>query len=208
MRFVAGIWRLAIVALCVMGTSEAWTQPNRWVYFTFQTGALVGFVMLWAGAASLVRGVQPPAWLKGAATTYAIVVALVAFTMLPPDDPRYVPQIMGIMTNTMLHRIVPAMVVLDFLLFDEHRRLKASYPLLWLIYPPLYLTFVLVRAWWWPHAGPGAGGSPYSYDFLNLPAVGWAQFGIACLKVLAAFLASGAVVCLVDRALPEHPLAK
>lgn len=208
MRFVAGIWRLAIVALCVMGTSEAWTQPNRWVYFTFQTGALVGFVMLWAGAASLVRGVQPPAWLKGAATTYAIVVALVAFTMLPPDDPRTVPQIMGIMTNTMLHRIVPAMVVLDFLLFDEHRRLKASYPLLWLIYPPLYLTFVLVRAWWWPHADPGAGGSPYPYDFLNLPTVGWAQFGIACLKVLAAFLASGAVVCLVDRALPEHPLAK
>lgn len=208
MRFVAGIWRLAIVALCVMGTSEAWTQPNRWVYFTFQTGALVGFVMLWAGAASLVRGVQPPAWLKGAATTYAIVVALVAFTMLPPDDPRTVPQIMGIMTNTMLHRIVPAMVVLDFLLFDEHRRLKASYPLLWLIYPPLYLTFVLVRAWWWPHAGPGVGGSPYPYDFLNLPAVGWAQFGIACLKVLTAFLASGAVVCLVDRALPEHPLAK
>lgn len=208
MRFVAGIWRLAIVALCVMGTSEAWTQPNRWVYFTFQTGALVGFVMLWAAAASLVHGVQPPAWLKGAATTYAIVVALVAFTMLPPDDPRYVPQIMGIMTNTMLHRIVPAMVVLDFLLFDEHRRLKASYPLLWLIYPPLYLTFVLVRAWWWPHAGPGVGGSPYPYDFLNLPAVGWAQFGIACLKVLTAFLASGAVVCLVDRALPEHPLAK
>ena len=200
MRFVAGIWRLAIVALCVMGTSEAWTQPNRWVYFTFQTGALVGFVMLWAAAASLVHGVQPPAWLKGAATTYAIVVALVAFTMLPPDDPRTVPQIMGIMTNTMLHRIVPAMVVLDFLLFDEHRRLKASYPLLWLIYPPLYLTFVLVRAWWW--------GSPYPYDFLNLPAVGWAQFGIACLKVLAAFLASGAVVCLVDRALPEHTLTK
>lgn len=208
MRFVAGIWRLAIVALCVMGTSEAWTQPNRWVYFTFQTGALVGFVMLWAAAASLVHGVQPPAWLKGAATTYAIVVALVAFTMLPPDDPRTVPQIMGIMTNTMLHRIVPAMVVLDFLLFDEHRRLKASYPLLWLIYPPLYLTFVLVRAWWWPHAGPGVGGSPYPYDFLNLPAVGWAQFGIACLKVLAAFLASGAVVCLVDRALPEHTLTK
>lgn len=208
MRFVAGIWRLAIVALCVMGTSEAWTQPNRWVYFTFQTGALVGFVMLWAAAASLVHGVQPPAWLKGAATTYAIVVALVAFTMLPPDDPRTVPQIMGIMTNTMLHRIVPAMVVLDFLLFDEHRRLKASYPLLWLIYPPLYLTFVLVRAWWWPHAGPVAGGSPYPYDFLNLPAVGWAQFGIACLKVLAAFLASGAVVCLVDRALPEHTLTK
>ena len=73
---------------------------------------------------------------------------------------------------------------------------------------PLYLTFVFVRAWWWPHAGPGAGGSPYPYDFLNLPAVGWAQFGIACLKVLAAFLASGAVVCLVDRALPEHTLAK
>lgn len=205
MRFIAGIWRLAIAALCIMGTSEAWTIPNRWVYFTFQTGALIAFVMLWAGAASLVHGEQPPAWLKGMATTYAIVVALVAFFMMPPDDPRYVPQILGIMTNTMLHRIVPVMVVIDFIVFDVHRRYKPAYPLLWLIYPPLYLVFVLARAWWWPHGvGPGVGGSPYPYAFLDLPSIGWVNFGVACLKIVAAFLVVGALVCIIDRAMPAR----
>lgn len=208
MRFLAGLWRLAIVALCAMGVSEAWSRPNRWVYFTFQTGLLIGFVMLWAAAATLVRGVQPPAWLKGAATTYAIVVAIVAFFMLPPDDPEYVPRILGVMTNTMLHRIVPVMVLVDFLLFDEHRRFKASYPLLWLVYPPLYLAFVLVRAWWMPGSGPGVNGSAYPYGFLDLPVIGWPQFGVSCLKVLAVFLAAGAVVCLLDRALPQRSLVR
>ena len=81
MRFIAGIWRLAIAALCFVGTYEAWTIPNRWVYFTFQTGFVLGVVMLWAGAASLLEGIQPPAWLKGCLTVYAVVTALVAFLL-------------------------------------------------------------------------------------------------------------------------------
>ena len=70
MRFIAGIWRLAIAALCFVGTYEAWTIPNRWVYFTFQTGFVLGVVMLWAGAASLLEGIQPPAWLKAVSYTH------------------------------------------------------------------------------------------------------------------------------------------
>ena len=128
--------------------------------------------------------------------------------MMPPDDPRHVPQILGIMTNTMLHRIVPIMVVIDFIVFDVHKRFKPTYPLVWLIYPPIYLTFVLVRAWWWPRGvGPGTNGSPYPYAFLDLPVIGWPQFGVSCLKIAAAFLVVGAVVCIIDRAMPARALA-
>ena len=49
---------------------------------------------------------------------YAIVTALVAFFLMPPDDPAYVPQVIGIMTNAMLHKIAPIMAVIDFVLFD------------------------------------------------------------------------------------------
>ena len=102
MRFIVALWRLAIAGLCFVGTYEAWSKPQYWVYFTFQTGFVLGIVMLWAGAATLLKGIQPPAWLKGCLTLYAIVTALVAFFLMPPDNPDYVPQVVGIMTNTAL----------------------------------------------------------------------------------------------------------
>ena len=107
MRFIVALWRFAIAGFCFVGTYEAWSKPQFWVYFTFQTGFVLGIVMLWSGAATLLKGIQPPAWLKGCLTVYAIVTALVAFFLMPPDDPAYVPQVIGIMTNTMLHKIAP-----------------------------------------------------------------------------------------------------
>ena len=114
MRFIVALWRFAIAGFCFVGTYEAWSKPQFWVYFTFQTGFVLGIVMLWSGAATLLKGIQPPAWLKGCLTVYAIVTALVAFFLMPPDDPAYVPQVIGIMTNTMLHKIAPIMAVIDF----------------------------------------------------------------------------------------------
>lgn len=81
---------------------------------------------------------------------YAIVTALVAFFLMPPDDPAYVPQVIGIMTNTMLHKIAPIMAVIDFVLFDPHRRFRWHYMFSWLAYFPAYLVFVLARAAIWP----------------------------------------------------------
>lgn len=139
MRFIVALWRFAIAGFCFVGTYEAWSKPQFWVYFTFQTGFVLGIVMLWSGAATLLKGIQPPAWLKGCLTVYAIVTALVAFFLTPPDDPAYVPQVIGIMTNTMLHKIAPIMAVIDFVLFDPHRRFRWHYMFSWLAYFPAYL---------------------------------------------------------------------
>lgn len=159
-----------------------------------------------SGAATLLKGIQPPAWLKGCLTVYAIVTALVAFFLMPPDDPAYVPQVIGIMTNTMLHKIAPIMAVIDFVLFDPHRRFRWHYMFSWLAYFPAYLVFVLARAAIWPGSGPAAGGSPYPYDFINLDALGWQGFGISCGKLAIAFFVISLVVWLLDRALPSKAL--
>lgn len=206
MRFFAGLWRLAIAAMCFVGTYEAWHKPQFWTYFTFQAGFVLGFVMLWAGAASILRGVQPPAWLKGCVTVYAVITAVVAFLMMPPDDPAYVPQILGLMTNTWLHRVAPIMAVIDFVLFDAHRRFRWHYALSWLAYFPAYLAFVLIRAAIWPHSGPAAGGNPYPYVFIDPNALGWAGFGMNCGRLALGFLAIGFVTFLIDRILPDRPL--
>lgn len=46
MRFIVALWRFAIAGFCFVGTYEAWSKPQFWVYFTFQTGFVLGIVML------------------------------------------------------------------------------------------------------------------------------------------------------------------
>ncbi|MCI1664457.1 MAG: Pr6Pr family membrane protein [Bifidobacterium crudilactis] len=163
MRFLAALYRFVIAFFCFAGTYEAWLSGigNRWVFFTVQTNVLLGVVMLWAGAATLLKGIQPPAWIKGALTLNIIVTGLVAWFVLPPSDPATTAFAFGVMTTTMAHIIVPIMASVDFLVFDPHRRFPWHYTLSWLIYFPFYLAFVLIRAQIWPHSGPGASGNPY-----------------------------------------------
>lgn len=206
MRIVAGLWRLATAFVCLASVSVAWHATNYWVYFTFQTGLVLGLVMIWAGAASLVDGKQPPAWVKGCVTFYIVVTGLVAWLLLPPSDPATAKYVFGIMTNTLLHRVAPVMAVVDFLLFDSHRRFSWKYPLTWLVYFPFYLAFVLIRAQLWPHSGPEAGGNPYPYGFINLSKIGWEQLAINSGWLLAGLVVLGLVVFLIDRILPSKPL--
>ena len=201
-----GLYRLVVAVLCFAGTYEGWLLGvgNRWVYFTFQTNFALGIVMLWAGLASLLRGIQPPAWLKGCLTLYIIVTGLVAWLVLPPQDPAFVTHVYGVMTTSLAHIVVPIMATADFLLFDRHRRFAWHYCLTWLIYVPFYLVFVLIRAALWPHSGPGAGGNPYPYGFIDLNALGWEQIGVNILYVAVAFLVLAALLVLIDRILPER----
>ncbi|MDY3125652.1 Pr6Pr family membrane protein [Bifidobacterium mongoliense] len=206
MRYVVGLWRLATAFVCLASVSVAWHAVNYWVFFTFQTGLLLGFVMLWAGAASLLDGRQPPAWLKGCVTLFIIVTGLVAWLILPPDDPATAKYVFGIMTNILLHRVAPIMAVIDFLLFDKHRRIGWTYPLTWLLYFPVYLAFVLIRGWLWPHSGPRAGDDPYPYGFIDPTQISWEQLAINCVGMLAGFAILGLVIFLIDRILPAKPL--
>lgn len=210
MRFVAGIWRLLTAALGIWALETVWGVPYVWTYVNVQCTALIAFVMLWSAAASLIHGQQPPAWLKGGVTVYALLLVVGSFTVIPsaPLDVASVPvmRLLGLGVPALMHWVVPGMAFLDFLLFDPHHRLKALDVLIWLIYPVAYVGFLLVRGTWMPHAGPGMGGSSYPMAFLDPTLLGWSQFGVSCLKVAAAVLVLGALLCLLDRAMPDRPV--
>ncbi|WEV72672.1 Pr6Pr family membrane protein [Bifidobacterium sp. ESL0790] len=206
MKYFVGIYRLVIAFLCLAWTSVAWTTPSYWVYFTYETNFLLGLVMLWAGAASLIDGKQPPAWLKGILTLYILITGLVAFFVLPPANPATAKYVFGVMTNVILHKAVPIMAVIDFVLFDAHRRFKWHYIFSWLLYFPFYLAFVLIRAHLWPHSGPEAHGNPYPYGFIDLTKITWGQLGINIVEYIIIFAVLGLVLFLIDRALPKKPL--
>ncbi|PWG59968.1 Pr6Pr family membrane protein [Bifidobacterium catulorum] len=203
MRFLAAIFRFATSACCFAGTLEIWHLHDfaSLTYFTFQTALLLGVVMLWSGAATLLKGIEPPAWLKGCLTLYIVAAGLAAVFILPAADPS-TPRVFGLMTVTYAHVIVPIAAFVDFVVFDEHRRFQWTYCLTWLIYIPIYVMGVLIRAAIWPHSGPLKDGTPYPYGFLDLPKIGWTQLGINVGEGLAAFLVLGLVLVALDRVLP------
>lgn len=178
------------------------------VYFTFQTGFAPGIVMLWSARPHCSRGIQPPAWLKGCLTVYAIVTALVAFFLMLRDRPGIrASRLLAFMTNTMLHKIAPIMAVIDFVLFDLHRRFRWHYMFSWLAYFPAYLVFVLARAAIWP--GPDRRPAVRTVPLhRHLDALGWQGFGISRGKLAIAFFAISLVVWLLDRDTAEQGLTR
>lgn len=204
-RIIASLWRFILAGFSIAGTLEFWWMHNttKLVYFTFQTNLLLAFVMIWAGCATLLDGIQPPAWLKGLVTLNIIITGLVAWLVLPPTDPNTAVFLFGMMTATMVHVISPIMATVDFVLFDEHRRFPWHYALSWLIYFPVYLIFVLVRAHIAPHSGPGNGGNPYPYGFIDLQALGWTQLGINIVVYLAIFALLAGLLVGIDHILPQ-----
>ncbi|MDD6373905.1 MAG: Pr6Pr family membrane protein [Bifidobacteriaceae bacterium] len=209
MRYFVGIFRFVIAFFCLAGTSETWTfaKPANFVYFTHQTNILLGIVMIWAGISSLLGKKQPPAWLKGMLTLNILITGIVAAVILPPTDSSdyvFLPFLPGIPLVRMVHVIAPILVSIDFLLFDEHRRFPWKYALDWLIYFPIYLAFVLIRAQIWPHSGPEKGGNPYPYDFVNLKEIGWSGMCKNIVIYMLAFFVAGLLLCLIDRLLPRR----
>jgi hypothetical protein len=216
-RLFVTLYRFVVVFFAVSGSYLLWTgaEVKDAIYFTDQTNLVLAVIFLWAGFATLLKGIQPPAWLKGCLTLYILVTGLVANIILPPTDPTTATYLYGMMTSTMLHVIVPIMAVVDFILFDPHRRYKWHYSLTWLIYFPIYLTFIIIRANLWPNSGPGYSGNPtssYPYGFIDLSKLGWfghdGHLGLAqnIGIYLGAFFILGLILFAIDRALPHRAL--
>lgn len=205
MHYIAGIWRLLAAAAGVIAINAVIAIPSIWAHYAVQVTALTAFVMLWGAAASLIRGIHPPAWLKGAVVTYAILTITGAATVMPAGALAVPVRIAGLDASTLMYWVVPAMTILDFLVFDQHRRFRAVDVLVWLIYPAAYAAFSLARTWSGAHSS-GVQDSPYALEFLNQSLLGWTGFGVSCLKVLAATLVAGVVVCLIDRAMSRQSL--
>ena len=103
-----------------------------------------------------------------------------------------------------MHYVVPAMAVLDWLLFDEKGEMAAWGPFAWLSLAAIYLVVVMVGAG--PlgldlGGGTTAGMTRYPYTFLD-PAISGVE-GVAFFiaAMLVAFVALGYLIFAVDRIL-------
>ena len=187
------IWRTVLAGLAWWGLLAALGgDPGQLRYFSQVTTLTVA---LSATASVLTWGVTSPgwrgalAWCRGASTTYAIVTAVIYQVLLSGN--------LEAMSSLLEHAIVPALAVLDWVMFGPERIRQAWWtPLSWLILPIGYLgVYYNVR---------DRDGKPL-YPFLN-PVAGnfWTWVGI----MIAVFLAVGYLVWLVGRTRRRAPAAR
>gem|GEM_PF-69310 len=108
------------------------------------------------------------------------------------------------LSMTLLHVFSPIMVALDWLLFERKGQMKAGEPFIWLIFPLLYLVYLVVAVEGF-HCDFNMyeTASCYPYPFIDLDALGIQQFAQNVIIVGLVFLLLGYVIFAIDRILKK-----
>jgi hypothetical protein len=147
---------LALVALVVGYDRDVHTGDtvNFFFYFT-DLANLFGACVLLAGGLAGLRGRRGvPELVRGAAVLYLVITGLVYWLLLANTITAETIK----WQNYIVHAVMPAAIVLDWLLASPTARLSYGRATRWLAFPLLYLAVSLIRGpivRWWP------------YDFLD-----------------------------------------
>ncbi len=185
---LAALASLAIAAEYVdRAITGALNPVNFLSSFTVQS-SLIAVIVLVTAAASWRRGGGASLdLLRGAATVY-LAVAAVVFPLLfgtegDPGPPW---------TDTVLRGVFPAVVIADWLVLPPRTRISFRQSLAWFAYPVLWVSFTMLR-------GPAAGWYP-------VPALDPAGGGDAMVAAaVAAIFVSSFALCLMVSALSRRP---
>lgn len=193
-------WRAVIVAC---GVSGLLMNETRIVYYTSQSNIItLGFfagTLYWM----VKRGTTaaPAPRLRGAVTLWILITCLISHFMLShganplPGLTAADPATATVNRSLFLvHYVVPVMVVIDWVAFGPHRRVRFADIPLWILFPLGYGAVIELRAVLVPEA-------PVSYPYFFLdPAehgYGWVVGQFVRLGVIFAVL--GAIVVGLDR---------
>jgi hypothetical protein len=184
MRALVTVYRIvfAVLAAVAVGwqahlvVADGRSLVNFFSYFTIESN-IVGIVVF-AWGALVLRGA--PDLLRGAAVVYLAITGVVYALLLsglPGQEVGWV--------NTVVHKVMPIVLVLDWLIAPPTSALPLRRVWSWLVFPLLYLVYTLIRgpfAHWYPY--PFLDPREHGYGHVVVGAVGVAVgFVVATLLV-------------------------
>lgn len=143
---------------------------NFFSFFTIQSNIIGAVALAWI---ALARKQSSGLMLfRGGATLYLAITGIVYGTLLA-HLPGAAVDTTGVWVNNIVHRIAPAVIVIDWFLSPPAVTLAFRQALVWLIYPVLWLVYTLIRGahvHWWPYPfldpqKPGGYGRVTLYCF-------------------------------------------
>jgi hypothetical protein len=198
-RAVGGLLILVAVGYQLSrSVANGFSAVSFFSYFTILSNLFAAVVLL-LGVAWFGRDSARFDSVRGAAVVYLATTGI-TFALLLRDLAEEV-QTTTPWVDTVLHRMMPLVVVLDWLIDPPRRRLEARRVWWWLLFPLLYLPYTLLRGPvvdWYPY--PFLDPRPHGYGPVAVASVGVAV-GIVVLALLTAVVGNR-VRALRDRPTP------
>jgi len=189
MSRILNVARLLLAAAAIVAityqfatlTSEvpAFSPANFFSFFTIQTN-LFAIAML-----GLVAIVRPPERtvlfdaVRGAVTLYITITGVVFALLLSGLQESLDTHIAWV--DFTVHKLMPVVLVADWLIDPPRHRLSFRIGLGWLLYPLAYLIYTLIR---------GDRVDWYTYPFLDVSRHGYGGVLVSCAVMLVGFVAA------------------
>ena len=159
-------------------------------FFTILTNALVAiyFTRLVFEKNQQSKLISKPGTLT-AITVYITVVGLVYQVALRQ---AWHPTGLQMIVDELLHSVMPILVIIFWYLYETTSAVKYSQILQWLIYPLVYLIYILVR---------GSFSNFYPYPFINVTTIGMSKALTNAGILIIIFLIISAVFLAIGKAI-------
>lgn len=190
---VVGWTALALQYLLMIAPAQGWTVLERTInYFSFFT-ILTNVLVALAFTGPLLDGQRRIArWsasegVRAAVAMYILMVGAVYHFMIAP---YWRPEGLNFWVNVVLHYVMPAAFVIDWLAFAPKGRLRWVDPVKWLAFPLIYAAWTLAHGLathWWP------------YGFVNVDQLGLPKVLAIFAGLLVFFLIVGLALVGLDR---------
>jgi hypothetical protein len=166
---------------------------TSWVlvrYFTVLTNLLVAVIM---GGIALGRPRFSSPLIIGGATLAIVLVGAVYMALL-----RGMVELSSgaLFADVLLHQVMPVLTVIFWLLFAPKTGLRWRDPMLWSVYPLIYLTYAVIR---------GGIERRYPYPFIDVSRIGWPQAIANSAAIAVLFLIAGLGLVFLGRLLAGRP---
>lgn len=178
-----GVYRLFFMALGFVALSVVLyldiqnpntNLANLFSFFTIEANLLAAFTFLVTGVAALRSKEQTQfVMLRGFTTLAMTLTGIIYFLLLRGLEGQL--QIPVAWVNTVLHYIIPAATLADWLVAPPAQRIAFSRSLIWVLFPALYVPYSLIR---------GAVVDWYPYPFLNARVQSYESIAITCAVML------------------------
>jgi len=193
-------WRTGIVLACVFGImSQEW----RLAFFTtLSVLAVLGYFSI-VVYEMIRRGAADPVAprLRGGITLWIVTTALIShviveggaspFPGMTDADPAVVVEYRS---RFVMHYVIPAMVLIDWIIFGPHGIVRWRDALWWLLFPLAYGVISILRGQWFPDVS-----DRFPYPFFDPTISGWAAVALGLLEVVLANAVIAVGVIGLDR---------
>ncbi|WP_395417704.1 Pr6Pr family membrane protein [Marinoscillum luteum] len=163
-------------------------------FFTILTNSLVAIYFTWwvlqhkKGNPSILN---KPGTLT-ALTVYITIVGLVYQILLRPI---WEPTGIQLVVDELLHSVIPVAVIVCWYLFEDKSLVSYRQIPQWLIYPLIYLVYILIR---------GNGSGFYPYPFVDVGSLGLSKVLINAMGLMALFVGISALYIKVGKSVRRN----